>query len=65
MNWEVYLSGEIHTDWRDQIKQGAESKKLPILFTSGVTEHEASDAAGDHMGPKAGKPDVFVTGHGN
>ena len=51
MNSEVYLSGEIHTDWRDQIKQGAEAQKLPIVFTSAVTDHEASDAAGDHLGP--------------
>ncbi len=24
MTLNVYLSGEIHTDWRDEIKQGAE-----------------------------------------
>ena len=50
MNWTVYLSGEIHTDWRDQIKQGSESLSLPITFTSAVTNHEASDAAGDILG---------------
>ena len=51
MNWTVYLSGEIHTDWRDQIKQGSESLQLPVSFTSAVTNHEASDAAGDLLGP--------------
>jgi len=50
MNWTVYLSGEIHTDWRDQIMQGAEASKLPVVFTSAVTNHEASDAAGDVLG---------------
>ena len=50
MNWIVYLSGEIHTDWRQQIMQGAESNKLPVTFTSAVTDHEASDAAGDGLG---------------
>ena len=50
MNWAVYLSGEIHTDWRQQIMQGAEGHGLPILFTSAVTDHEASDAAGDMLG---------------
>lgn len=50
MNWTVYLSGEIHTDWREQIMQGTESLKLPIVFTSAVTNHEASDAAGDMLG---------------
>lgn len=47
MNWTVYLSGEIHTDWRQKIMQGAKEYNLPITFTSAVTEHEASDAAGD------------------
>ena len=50
MNWNVYLSGEIHTDWREQIKTGATSLNLPVTFTSAVTNHEASDAAGDLLG---------------
>lgn len=48
--WTVYLSGEIHTDWRDQIEQGAKALDLPVEFTSAVTNHEASDAAGDVLG---------------
>jgi len=48
--WMVYLSGEIHTDWREQIRQGAEMNNLPVTFTSAVTNHEASDAAGDVLG---------------
>lgn len=48
--WQVYLSGEIHTDWRDQIIQGANEKQLPVTFSSAVTDHEASDAAGDVLG---------------
>ena len=50
MNWTVYLSGEIHTDWREQIIKGAGSEGLPVIFTSAVTDHEASDAAGDVLG---------------
>ncbi|TNF01521.1 MAG: YtoQ family protein [Gammaproteobacteria bacterium] len=50
MMWQVYLSGEIHTDWRDQIIQGANEKQLPVTFSSAVTDHEASDAAGDVLG---------------
>ena len=50
MNWTVYLSGEIHTDWRQQIMRGAEANGLPVLFTSAVTDHEVSDAAGDILG---------------
>jgi YtoQ family protein len=50
MNWNVYLSGEIHTDWRQQIIDGAQEHNLSITFTSAVTNHEASDAAGDVLG---------------
>ena len=50
MNWNVYLSGEIHTDWRQQIIDGAKAHNLPVTFTSAVTDHEASDAAGDMLG---------------
>jgi len=53
MTWSIYLSGEIHTDWREQIKRGAESLGLPVIFTSAVTNHEASDAAGDVLGKEA------------
>jgi YtoQ family protein len=60
MQWTVYLSGEIHTDWREQVKQGAEALGLPIEFTSTVTDHEASDAAGDGLGKE---PDNFWRDH--
>jgi YtoQ family protein len=50
MEWLVYLSGEIHTDWRQQIQTGAQTLNLPVSFTSAVTDHEASDAAGDMLG---------------
>lgn len=49
----VYLSGEIHTDWRQKIMQGAEANNLPVVFTSAVTNHEASDAAGDVLGAES------------
>lgn len=50
MNYVVYLSGEIHSDWREQIINGAKAAKLPVTFTSAVTDHDASDAAGDVLG---------------
>ncbi|MGC1443482.1 MAG: YtoQ family protein [Burkholderiaceae bacterium] len=53
MNWTVYLSGEIHTDWRDQIIKGARGLDLPVEFVSAVTNHDASDAAGDLLGAEA------------
>jgi len=50
MEWNVYLSGEIHTDWREKIIAGCEANNLAINFYSAVTNHEASDAAGDVLG---------------
>jgi len=50
MSWNVYLSGEIHTNWRQEIISGCEALNLPIVFTSAVTNHEASDSAGDGLG---------------
>jgi YtoQ family protein len=44
----VYLSGEIHPDGRQKIIAGCEG--CDIRFSSAVTNHEASDAAGDLLG---------------
>lgn len=44
--WSVYLSGEIHTDWRKEIAEGAAAKGLPVSFSGPVTDHPASDDCG-------------------
>ena len=44
MTWQVYLSGEIHTDWRELIVTGAQG--LDVAFTGPVTDHAASDDCG-------------------
>ena len=44
MALKIYLSGEIHTDWREQIIEGAEG--LDVSFNSPVTDHAASDDCG-------------------
>ena len=44
MTITLYLSGEIHTDWRDQIIAG--TKDMDVHFTSPVTDHAASDDCG-------------------
>ena len=36
-DWTVYLSGEIHTDWRERITEGARDRDLPVAFVSPVT----------------------------
>lgn len=53
MEWSVYLSGEIHTDWREKIIEGCQEQNLEISFSSAVTDHEASDSAGDVLGQEA------------
>ncbi len=47
--WNVYLSGEIHTDWREEIAQGAKARDLPVDFTAPVTDHASSDDCGAHI----------------
>ncbi len=44
MQLTVYLAGEIHTDWREQIIAGADD--LAVTFTGPVTDHAASDDCG-------------------
>ncbi|ASM74282.1 MULTISPECIES: YtoQ family protein [Roseobacteraceae] len=55
MTLKVYLSGEIHTDWRDQIINGAEG--LDVSFDSAVTDHAASDDCGVEI--LGAEPDKF------
>ena len=46
MSWTVYLSGEIHTGWREAIRAGAEARGLPVRLCAPVTDHGASDDCG-------------------
>lgn len=50
MKFKVYLSGEIHSDWREQIIEGVQEANLNVEFFSPVIDHDASDAAGDGLG---------------
>ena len=49
MKLTVYLSGEIHTNWREEIKNVCRQKCLDITFLSPVTNHDASDDCGTHI----------------
>src|SRR4029453_10405113 len=46
MSWNVYLAGEIHSDWRERIAEGAKEAGLDVTFSSPVTDHGASDDVG-------------------
>tara|TARA_B100001123_G_scaffold246224_1_gene275168 strand:+ start:1232 stop:1690 length:459 start_codon:yes stop_codon:yes gene_type:complete len=45
-DWIVYLAGEIHTDWREQLADGVKEKELPVEFVAPVTDHGSSDDCG-------------------
>jgi YtoQ family protein len=44
--WNIYLSGEIHSDWRERIVDGANAASLAVNFSAPVTDHDASDMCG-------------------
>ncbi len=45
----IYLSGEIHTDWRNEIIQLCQKEDLEITFSSPNTNHESSDNCGEEI----------------
>ena len=49
MNWNIYLSGEIHSDWRQKIEMGLNQADLSATLFAPVTEHTASDDCGDNL----------------
>ena len=59
--WTVYLGGEIHSDWREQIRTGSEAAGLPVEFLSPVTDHAASDRCGVEI--LGEEPSGFWTDH--
>jgi YtoQ family protein len=59
--WNVYLSGEIHSDWREQIAAGIEQAGLPVSLSAPVTDHAASDDAGS--GTLGEESDAFWRDH--
>ena len=44
--WNVYLAGEVHSDWRERIREGTRKSHLPVVYSSPVTDHAASDCCG-------------------
>ncbi|MDO8213372.1 YtoQ family protein [Conexibacter sp. CPCC 206217] len=46
MPWHVYLSGEIHTDWRFRIANAILDEDLDVEVSAPVLNHEASDDGG-------------------
>src|SRR5699024_12646869 len=56
MNLTVYLAGEIHTNWREELEEQAKMLKLPLTFVAPQTNHDRSDNVGeDILGIQPGK----------
>jgi len=49
MSYTIYLSGEIHSDWREQIKQGIDQQGLDIEVLGPITDHDSSDHVGEKI----------------
>ncbi|MEK4026595.1 MULTISPECIES: YtoQ family protein [Sporosarcina] len=49
MRLTVYLAGEIHTSWRDEVKQQAEKLQLPVDFVGPMEVHDRSDNVGEEI----------------
>ncbi|MGM7702415.1 YtoQ family protein [Pseudalkalibacillus sp. Hm43] len=49
MQLTVYLAGQIHDDWRNELIQKAEQMNLPLQFVSPMTNHSRSDAIGEEI----------------
>lgn len=45
----VYLAGEIHTDWRDELKNKVRALRLPISFVGPMENHDRSDFIGEEI----------------
>lgn len=44
---KIYLSGEIHSSWREDIIEGAKALQLPVSFHTPNTDHQSSDDVGE------------------
>ncbi len=49
MQYTVYLSGEIHSDWREKIKAAVNERNLPITILTPNTDHQSSDDCGENI----------------
>ncbi|MGM0867225.1 MAG: YtoQ family protein [Bacillota bacterium] len=49
MEFTVYLAGEIHSSWRNELKEKAKELRLPLSFVGPMENHERSDAIGEEI----------------
>ncbi|MGG0644063.1 YtoQ family protein [Sporosarcina gallistercoris] len=49
MELSVYLAGEIHSSWRDEVKEKAAALRLPVTFYGPMLDHDRSDNIGEEI----------------
>lgn len=49
MELVVYLAGEIHTPWRNEVKEKAKALKLQLTFVGPMENHDRSDRIGEEI----------------
>ncbi len=54
--WNIYLSGEIHTDWRKEIEAGVARAQLPVRLLAPITHHATSNECGTRILGDEDKP---------
>ena len=59
--WKIYLSGEIHTNWREEIEESCRKANLPVSLSGPVLDHPASDDCG--VAILGSEPDKFWHDH--
>lgn len=61
MSYRVYLSGEIHSNWRQEISDAVVERKLAVELSAPVCDHAASDDVGVRI--LGDEPDHFWKDH--
>lgn len=49
MHLTVYLAGQIHDNWREELKEKAAELDLPITFVGPMENHDRSDNIGEEI----------------
>ncbi|MBS4174501.1 YtoQ family protein [Bacillus sp. FJAT-49736] len=49
MELTVYLAGQIHDNWREEIKKKAKERNLSLKFVGPQTDHDRSDNIGEEI----------------
>ncbi|PSL40420.1 YtoQ family protein [Planomicrobium soli] len=49
MRLTVYLAGEIHSAWREELKKKSLALRLPVDFVGPMEDHERSDSIGEEI----------------